>query len=249
MKRVALVATVMFLFPGVGSADTCLKFKHHTDGFSIMGRDIPASEKINTTWISGDKARIEDGSDTTILMDLNTNTLFFIYNKQKKYAELSLNDILKNAQAAAAGSDATDEEQAGVNAMMQGVMSMMKITATVTPTSEKKTIGTWNCEKYSVAQSMGMAGTTTSELWASQEIKVDPEFYAKFSNFAFVKFAGFKEALQEYKKIKGVPVLITSSADVMGASVKTTQTLQEAKEATAPAGSFEIPKGFKKVAE
>jgi hypothetical protein len=86
-------------------------------------------------------------------------------------------------------------------------------------------------------------------LWASQEIKVDPEFYAKFSNFAFVKFAGFKEALQEYKKIKGVPVLITSSADVMGASVKTTQTLQEAKEATAPAGSFEIPKGFKKVAE
>jgi hypothetical protein len=241
------LAVTITLTASLATADTCLKFKMHTDGYTIMSQTIPASDKISTTWISGDKARIEQSADTTILVHLDKSVVYFLDNKKKTYAELSLDAITKSIQTAAADAGASEEEQDGVAAMMQGMMSMMKITATVTPTTEHKKIGAWNCTKYSLSQTMGMAGTTVSELWASQEIKVDPEFYAKFSNFAFVKFTGFAEALQEYKKIKGVPVLISSTSEVMKTSIKTTQELQEAQEAGAPAGSYDIPKGYKKI--
>jgi hypothetical protein len=243
------VGAAIALMTTIATADTCLKFKMHTDGYTIMSKEIPASDGITTTWLSGNAARIDNGSDTTILVHLDKNMVYFLDNKHKNYSEISLDAITKSTQAAAGQSGASGEEQAGMAAMMQGMMGMMKITATVTPTAEKKKIGSWNCDKYALTQTMGMGGTTTSELWASQEIKVDPEFYAKFSNFAFVKFTGYAEALQEYKKIKGVPVLIASSSEVMNTAIKSTQELQEAKEASAPAGSFEIPKGYKKTSK
>lgn len=54
------------------------------------------------------------------------------------------------------------------------------------------------------------------------------------------------QIVTEMKKVKGIPVLTITSMDMMGASIKTTQELIEYKEGTAPAGHFELPKGYKK---
>lgn len=57
---------------------------------------------------------------------------------------------------------------------------------------------------------------------------------------------GFEKILQEMKKVKGIVVYNVTTADVMGAKVKTTEELVEIEEKTAPAGAFDLPKDYKK---
>jgi hypothetical protein len=51
---------------------------------------------------------------------------------------------------------------------------------------------------------------------------------------------------EEMKKIKGVPVLTTTSISMMGATMSSITELIEFKEASAPKGTFSIPSGYKK---
>jgi hypothetical protein len=60
---------------------------------------------------------------------------------------------------------------------------------------------------------------------------------------------GYEEALEEMKKVKGLTVSSTSTTQMMGATVKSSTELLEYKEADAPKGTFEVPKGYKLVEE
>lgn len=51
---------------------------------------------------------------------------------------------------------------------------------------------------------------------------------------------------KEMKKIKGIAVLTISTSSGMGAEIKSADELIEVKETTAPAGIYEIPKGYVK---
>jgi hypothetical protein len=55
-----------------------------------------------------------------------------------------------------------------------------------------------------------------------------------------------EDAIKEFKKIKGITVLTTSTTTVMGTSIKSSTELLDYKEGTAPAGHFELPAGYKK---
>jgi hypothetical protein len=241
--------SALLLLQSTSFADTALRFKHHSDAYSIMNNEVPAADGEAKTWIGTDKARIDQGGDTSIIVHLKDNVVFFIDNKAKTYSELSLENLLGQVKEALTGEQSSGEENAALSAMMQGLMQVVKISVTVTPGSEKRKIGAWNCQKYTINQSLGVAGTSISEVWASPDIKVDPEFYAKFRNFAFVKFAGFDEAVVELKKIKGAPVFISSASQVMNTSIKSTEELVDVRESPAPSGWYDIPKGYKKAEE
>ncbi len=139
-----------------------------------------------------------------------------------------------------------EEEQQAAMGMMQG-MAQMKIT--ITPTSEKKKIGNWNCQKYNQDIVMFM-GPMKGEIWATEDLKMDYDLYNKYMAAMMGKggmFGDFmNQIVSEMKKINGIPVLTITTMEMMGSSIKSTQELIEYKEGTAPAGHFEIPKGYKK---
>jgi len=92
-----------------------------------------------------------------------------------------------------------------------------------------------------------MGAETKSESWATQDIKID---YAKAftaANAMMASMPGFEKVIQEMRKVKGIVVYQTATTKMMGSETTSTTELVEAGEKAAPAGTYEIPAGYKKV--
>jgi hypothetical protein len=129
--------------------------------------------------------------------------------------------------------------------MMEGFAEMMQPEVSIKETGETQKIKNWKCQKYIMTMKM-MGTTTTSEVWATEDIKVDYELYLTLRLSMMPKSPGLDKMLEEMKKIKGLTVLSTGTMSMMGTDVKTTQELIEVSEKSAPAGTYEVPEGYKK---
>jgi hypothetical protein len=117
--------------------------------------------------------------------------------------------------------------------------------AKITETAETKRIKNWNCRKYLIEVSMPI-GKSRSEAWATEEIRIDPQLYWTASNARIASQQGFEKIIEEMKKVKGMIVYQETNAEAMGSTVRTVEEVVEVSEKAAPAGSFDIPKGYKK---
>jgi hypothetical protein len=229
--KLAMLALAVLVFPALVGADVFMKEKLHTDGMTVMGQAQPPDDKTATIWIAKDKMRRDQGDMSTIAKLVNDKVVVFHLNHPKKtYMELSMGSADLQEMASAIGGD---------------------IKVKITPTNESKKIGNWNCKKYIQEMDMGMM-PMRSEIWASEDIKIPyQDFYERLSVAMAAQQPGMTmpmEAMQEeMHKIKGVPVLTSSSMTVMkNTTVKSSRELLEIKEDTAPAGIFDIPEGYSK---
>jgi hypothetical protein len=225
-------------------ADIFMKQKIHTDAMQVMGQSQPAKDSTMSIWLTENKARMDQEGGTSSILLADQKILYMIDHNKKQYAEMPL-DFDKMLNEAAGD----DPDKAEAMAKMPGFMkNMMKgMSAKVTETSETKTIGAWHCRKYLVEMNLGMAGKTNSESWATEDLKLD---YAKVftaANAMMAAMPGFENIIQEMKKIKGVVVYQTAKSKVMGAEVGSTTELLEAGDKAAPAGTYDLPAGYKKV--
>jgi opacity protein-like surface antigen len=196
----------------------------------------PKSE-TSTLWIAADKMRM-DGETESVLLMAAKDSLYLIDNKKKTYTGIALSQI---ASPAAQAQDMPPEM-----ASMMG--NMMKMEITIEPTTETKTINTWKCTKYT--QTLKMMGTSTiSELWATTDVKVDPVMVKKFMSSLFLKNQSMKDLAaqmqKEYEKIKGYVVYSVTTTGLSGKETRITSEVRDVKEATAPAGTYDIPAKFK----
>ena len=226
-------------------ADTYIKQKNHTDGFSMMGQDQPPQDDLFVTWMGKDKARMDHGKDTSMIILLDKKIMYTISHAEMKYQEMPFSETSDFLTGAISGSDLSDEEKAQAQQMMEGFAQMMTPKVTVTETGETKKIKNWKCKKYIVAMDM-MGQTSTSDVWATEDIKVDYELYTTLIYSMMPKTPGLEEMIKEMKKIKGLTVLSTGTTSMMGTDVKTTQELLEVSEKPAPAGTYKVPEGYKK---
>jgi hypothetical protein len=205
----------------------------------MMGAGEGPSEVVQSIWMTENKIRSDDENQSSILR-LDKNIIIFLDHKKKTYTEVPM-DIAK-----AVGDDMSSEDLAQLQKMMKG---MMKLSISVTATGEKKKIKNWNCRKYIQTITAAM-GPVTSEIWATEDIKIDYDLYARFSAALMAQQPGLREVMddiiKEMKKIRGVGVLSTTTMNMMGKSMKSSTELLEAKEGKAPAGIFEIPSEYKK---
>ena len=221
-------------------ADVYIKQKNHTDAFQVMGKTEPAKDEVFVTWMGKDKARLDHGEDISIIVRQDKNVMYMINHAEMKYAEMGaggLDDILTGAIS---GAGLSDEEKAQTQQMLKGFAQMMKPEATVTDTGETKKIKNWKCKKYIMKTKMMMM-SSTSEIWATEDIKIDYELFRTLGFSVMAKTPGLKDMLEEMKKIKGITVLSTSSSSAIGAEVKSTQELLEVLEKSAPAGTYDVP--------
>ena len=132
--------------------------------------------------------------------------------------------------------------------MMQGFAGMMKITSTVTETDESQTIKGWNCKKYNMEMDM-MGMTTTSEIWATEDIKIDYDLYRNLT-YSIMGSMGqmmdMDDMMEEMKKIKGIVVQQEGTMSMMGSEMKSSLELVEVSDKPAPAGTYTVPEGYEK---
>ena len=133
--------------------------------------------------------------------------------------------------------------------MGAAMAGMLKMTATVTPTTETKKIGSWNCTGYDVNMTiMGMAMKMRS--WVSTDVPFDfAAFNAKFlANMLKGQMRLDDASAKEFAKIKGYQIASEMTGDMMGAKMRQTSEVLEITKKSAPAGTYTVPAGFTKTA-
>lgn len=222
-------------------ADDYLKIRHVAEAFEVMGQKQPASEEIVETWLSKDMARMDTGKSSSVILRGDRQTIYILDHDQRAYSEIPMD--MGQAMSDMFGQMGGPEEQAQMMAQMMG--AMMKLNATVVDTGKIQTVNQWNCRVYQMTLEMPM-GKTVSEICATEDFGVDMGLYHKLGNAMMAGQQGFQDMLREMEKIKGVSVRTTSTVNVMGSAMKTTEELLEHKKMPAPAGSFEIPADYRK---
>jgi hypothetical protein len=235
------VVALIFALPGLASADIFIQQLTHTDSGKVAGQNMPARDDTTSVWIADGKAKMVS-HDATMLILVDKDAMYVINDKDKTYSQMKLSEAGDiTAMLKEQGVDVDNEEQM---AMMKGMMSAMQIKATVTPTDETKKIEGYECKKYDVDFTIGM-GKISSIYWVTPDIKIDYDMLYKIQNAMMLRMPGSMEAMKELEKMDGFPVYTETTANMMGASIKSTTKLLKYAEKSAPAGTFVLPEGYK----
>jgi hypothetical protein len=227
----------LLLIGAQARADDYLKIHHVTDPTEVMGEEQPAVDEVVEVWLGTDRARMDTGTSSTVILSEPDQLLYVLDHNAKTYSEVPMD--LTKAVSQMAGSDETAE-------MVAGVMgSMLQVQAAVTDTNEEKTVGRWSCRVYKLNISMPV-GTTDSVICAHPDIDVRGGLYYRLANVVLAGQPGFQDALREMEKIKGLPVHTVSTVTAMNSTIRTTDELLDYQQGTAPAGTFDLPEGYTK---
>ncbi len=240
-----VAALILAALPAPVAAEDFLRNVTHMDAFEVMGQKQPARDDTTSFWIGTDRMAMMKGGKVASLLDAKGGLLYIFDNANNQYSVIKLSDIsaaIDSANAALNSNDTTEEGQQ--KKMLANMMASTKVT--VTPTEETKKIREWNTKKYIIDQTMPMINTKITA-WTTKDIKIDYTQIQLLTNAFKASTPGFGKVLEEFKKINGLPVSITSESAVMGQTVKTTTDLIEYAQKPAPKGVFEIPAGYKQV--
>lgn len=245
-RAMILMAGVILLLvmPGVLYADIFIKQRQHRDAITIMGQTAEAVDETATIWMAEGMFRNDHGTESDIVR-MDRECMYIIDHQTKTYREIPM-DISKAINEGLAADGASPEESQQI---MQFARQAAKVTVTVEPTSEKKKINKFNCRKY-IQKMQTMMGVITTEVWATQDIKMDYNLYAQgYASFMSMQPGMDKAAAKitrELEKIKGVVVRSETMTNMMGMAVRSSQELLECKKKKAPRGCFEVPSGYTK---
>jgi len=242
IRTLALISTVTLslTFSGAFGSEIFMAHKITTDSYKKDKKDGETEVRTSTQWFAGDKLRSDNGNES-VLMRLDKDSIYNIDHNKKTYFAFQASTLGMPVESEAEG------EQ--VSAMVSSMMgNMFKMEVTIEPTSETKKIGKWNCTKYNqVIKMMGV--TTTTELWATEDISIDKKLLDKFMASQFMSKAGMQDMAakmqKEVEKIKGCVVYSKTVTTMGNKRTETIDEVTEIKEETAPQETWVVPAKYK----
>ncbi|HNU73470.1 MAG: hypothetical protein BWZ01_01524 [Deltaproteobacteria bacterium ADurb.BinA179] len=249
LRLVFLYGVCMLALPGLIHADIYLKYRQRTEAFEIMGQEQPARESMRETWIARDMIRTDEGPQTMI-MRIDKQQVYLMDNQARTYSEFPMDMEKMAEQAIEEDEQMTPEEKQEAKDFVQGMMDeMSEFSIAVEDTGETKKIGGWNCRKYIQTTTTTM-GPSETELWATQDIKLDYDLLHRMAAASMMMMPGMRESkgafTKEMKKIKGVTVYAVSTANMMNTQIRTTQELLDYSDKNADEGFYTVPEDYTK---
>jgi hypothetical protein len=230
MKKIVCILSLFLVLASYAAADVYVKAKQHTDALALMGQNQPAKDEIIEQWIGDDKFAYIS-SEISSILDMKKNIAYLIMPKEKTYVEAPL---------------PLDLAKLFPPEMSQMMSQMMKMTVSVTPNGQTKTIGQWKCSGYDVTIQMMMMPLKMS-VWASTDVPIDMEKYTKMqSNILKVQLRLDDAAVQELMKVKGYWIATETTAEMMGAKMRITLEVVEITKKSPDASVYSVPAGFTK---
>ncbi|MBN1569113.1 MAG: DUF4412 domain-containing protein [Acidobacteria bacterium] len=236
---------VFFMAAVAANAEIYIKQTRHTDPFTVMGQTQPEKNETIVTWLAKDRARIDTGEETSVIVIPAENIMRTLKHEDMTYMETPLDS--QNVFGAIPEGKQSEEAKKALE--MAGEIAkgfMQSIEVKVTETGETKRIKNWNCRKYLVEMSMPL-GKSRSTTWATEDIHVNQQLYRMASNAGMAAQQGFQKIIKEMQKIKGVIVYQETKGEAMGSEVRTVEEVVELSEKPAPAGAFGVPRGYKNI--
>lgn len=249
LRLVFLYGVCMLALPGLIHADIYLKYRQRTEAFEIMGQEQPARESMRETWIARDMIRTDEGPQTMI-MRIDKQQVYLMDNQARTYSEFPMDMEKMAEQAIEEDEQMTPEEKQEAKDFVQGMMDeMSEFSIAVEDTGETEKIGGWNCRKYIQTTTTTM-GPSETELWATQDIKLDYDLLHRMAAASMMMMPGMRESkgafTKEMKKIKGVTVYAVSTANMMNTQIRTTQELLDYSDKNADEGFYTVPEDYTK---
>ena len=235
----SLACLLIIVFVSNASADSYFKQQTYTGAIETMGQPTPERYDTTETWVGEKNSYSSLPGNYAFLIKVDEGIGISINHNDSSYAEVSMDfDVLLSKVV-----DDTKKAEKTKDAIgnMMGTME-----ATVTSTDETKKIKDWNAKKYILNVIFGKM-TMKSEIWATEDIKIDYNLYYLTTNAMMSSLPGFEDLVSEFNKIKGISVLTNGELDMMGNKSISSNTLLEYKEIDPPTGIYEIPKGYKKI--
>jgi hypothetical protein len=230
-RRITLSLSLAALACAPALADTKLTLHSATEAFEVMGKTRPKSEGQSVVWVDHHVARLDRGTTTTLL-DTSAKKLYFIDHAKKEYSAVALPVDLPAL---------VDAETRG---WMDKMRPMMKMTSTVTPTKEKRTIGTWPCRKSTVQVISGSGLRLDMELWTTTAVDANLRTWTELQRtLASLQPTG-ADWMDPILGVEGVPVLRITSMVVEGQTIRSQEELTSIERVDAPAGNYAPPVGY-----
>lgn len=230
MRRTLLALALFLATAAAAGAQTLLTLKNHVDSFQVSGETQPAKDTQIRVWVSGDKLRRDEG-ETSAILRLDRNKLYIVRHPEKTYSELNLPvDFVRLLPKGT--------EEAGTLWAKQ-----MRLNVQLKPTSESRTVGSWNARKVTMDISNATGMKIASTLWVSRDV----EGWAALNRLAATMAAlqpGSESWVQALEKMEGYPVLREDRVDAMGARFGTREELVSVETREAAPGTFDPPAGY-----
>jgi len=242
VRTFTLISTAILSlsFSGAFGSEMYMAHKISTDSYKRDKKDGETEVRTSMQWFAGDKLRSDDGNES-VIMRLDKDTIYTLNHEKKTYSAFQASTLGVPANA-----EGDDEQVPEMVSSMMG--NMFKMEVAIEPTSETKKIGQWNCTRYNQTVKM-MGVTTTTELWATEDVVIDKKLLDKFLASQFMTKSGMQDFAgkmqKEAKKIKGC-VVYSKSITTMGK--KRTETIDEVteiKEKAAPQDTWVVPPKYK----
>lgn len=231
MKKILFIFILIVITTGIVTADVYIKQKIHSDAINMMGQNQPAVDAFSEIWFTDDKMALLS-SGTSIIVDMAKKVVFMVNIERKTYVEMEIPVDL---------SKYIPEE------MAQMAQMMLSTSMTIQPTGETATINNWKCEGYDVNIDMMMLQIKT-KVWASKDVPFDwKEFMNKNMEVAKVTMQLNDQSIQEMAKIEGFQIRSETTMNMMGSDINSYQEVVEISQKSAPAGTYTVPEGFKKL--
>ncbi len=228
MKKILVFVLVALALVFYLRADVYVKSNTHTDPMSIMGQENPAKDVVMEQWFGKDKM-VLIMADRLSIIDMAKKMLYVVKKSDKTYVETPLPlDMNKLVPPEA-----------------QQMLSMMKVTAKVTPNGQTQKIDKWTCNGYDVDMNVAMMAFKM-QIWATADVPFDWKQFAGLNQVANLQMID-DATLAEFKKIQGFSIQVEVNGEVMGQKIHTLQKVLEITQKPAPAGIYSIPAGFTKV--
>jgi len=229
MKKLSVFLSLLLVLSAFAGADVYVKSKSHTDAMAVMGQSQPAKDETVEQWI-GDDQFAYISSEMNSIIDLKKNIMYIINHQNKSYVETQLPlDISKLLPAE-----------------MAQMAQMMKMTVTVTPNGQTKTIGQWKCTGYDANIQMMMMPMKMS-IWASTDVPIDIEKFTKlYGNVLKVTMRLDDAGMQEMMKVKGYWIATETTGEMMGAKIRVTTEVVEITKKSPGASVYTVPAGYAK---
>ena len=250
LKRTLSIAAFLPLAALASAEDLTIVSKVTRDG---------SAPETTTSYMTTDKIRMAHGEGRDAIIDYKAAQMISIDHKRKTYSVTTQKEMDEAAakieaqmnspemqKARDAMKDLPPEQRKAIAAFGDGLVEVEKL-----GTSRK--VAGYSCENWSVK----IGGMSRSEECLSTELKFPVQVFAMYKKYmesmrgvmASMGSMGmdFEKMKTELQKLKGYPLAVTTTVDVMGHKSVTQSEVLEVKHGPIPASAFDIPAGYQKV--
>lgn len=229
MPRLFTLTVLALLAAPAWAADFVITKQKHTDAAKVMGRDQPAQDSTEVTWMAKDRMRVEEGERVTIVR-ADLKKLYMLNLKAKTYTAVDLPFDMKKYVPAE------------IAQMLEPMLAQMK--TTVTPTTETKKVKEWNATRYTVAMTGPMGASFTQEMWVTKDVAIDPAALKSMQETLMSVSMMAAPMAAEMRKLDGLVLLVERTQTVMGAQIKSKEEVTAIEQKDPAAGLYDLPEGF-----